>query len=66
MKKTYLQPSIEMDFTETETMICASQDITSNGDVSDITYGGVDEDGTIDPASRHQRDLWDDDDEDWN
>ena len=60
MKKTYLQPSIEMDFTETETMICASLDITSGGDVSDITYGGVDEDGAIDPASRQQRGVWDD------
>lgn len=59
MKKTYLQPYIEMDFTETETMICASQDIISGGDVSGITYGGVDENGTIDPASRHQHDLWD-------
>lgn len=59
MKKTYLQPYIEMDFTETETMICASQDITSGGDVSGITYGGVDEDGTVDPASRNHRGLWD-------
>ena len=40
-------------------MICASQEKSSGDDVGDITYGGVDEDGTIDPASCNHRDLWD-------
>jgi hypothetical protein len=55
MKKTYLQPSMAMDIMMTESMICNS--VTSeNG----IGYGGVDENGTIDPASRRHRDMWED------
>ena len=42
----------------TEMIICGSQDITSSND--EITYGGVDEGGTIDPASRRHRDVWED------
>lgn len=61
MKKTYLQPSIEMEDMGTETMICASLDITSSN--GDITYGGVDEEGEKDPTSRRNlQDVWDDDD----
>ena len=57
MKKTYLRPSTEMVIIGTTTMICGSQEIKSqNG----ITYGGVDEAGTIDPASRLQHAIWDD------
>ena len=41
-------------------MICGSQDVTSGGDVDDINYGGVDEDGELDPASRRRRDVWED------
>ena len=48
---------MEMDNMETEQMICNSQDITSN---TGITYGGVDEDGILDPASRRNRDVWED------
>ena len=54
MKKTYLQPSIEMESLGTESIICASQDITSD---YGIDYGGVDEDGGKDPASRRS-DVW--------
>ena len=53
MKKIYLQPSIEMDSIGTEGMICNS--VTSD---NGIGYGGVDEDGGKDPASRRHRDLW--------
>ena len=56
MKKTYIEPSVEMDGMETEAFICGSQGVTSN---NGITYGGVDEDGDIDPASRVNRDVWD-------
>ena len=37
-------------------MVCASESITSNNDIS---YGGVDEDGSMDPASRRYT-VWDD------
>ena len=60
MKKTYLQPSLVMAETELVTLVCGSQDITSGSDVNDIGYGGVDEGGTKDPASRRHRSVWDD------
>ena len=43
-----------------KTIICGSQDITSD---QGITYGGVDDDGTKDPASRRHRDMWEDEKE---
>lgn len=46
--------------TEMATMICGSKDITSN---KGINYGGVDEEGTKDPSSRRQRDLWEEEEE---
>lgn len=57
MKKTYMKPSTEMVLTQTTTMICVSQGVTSD---KGIGYGGVD-DGTKDPAARRQRDAWEDD-----
>lgn len=33
--------------------------MTSGGDVEGIDYGGVDEYGDLDPASRLNRDIWD-------
>ena len=49
--------------TELATLVCGSQDIASGSDVNDIGYGGVDEQGTKDPASRQQRNLWEDEEE---
>ena len=49
-----MQPSVEMGNMETEQMICSSPGVTSN---NGITYGGVDEEGTKDPASR-RFDAW--------
>ena len=60
MKKVYMQPAIEMVMTRPATMICGSQDITSD---KGIDYGGVDEEGTKDPSSRRYRDAWDEEDE---
>ena len=60
MKKTYIEPSVVVAYIGTATMICGSQDVTSGGDVDDINYGGVDEDGELDPASRRRRDVWED------
>ena len=56
MKKTYMKPVIDIDGMETETFICASQGVTSN---YGIGYGGVDEDGGKDPASRREYSMWD-------
>ena len=52
-----MKPSTEMVLTQTTTMICVSQGVTSD---KGIGYGGVD-DGTKDPAARRQRDAWEDD-----
>ena len=60
MKKTYIEPSIEMEDMEMEAIICSSQSITSKVVDDDITYGGVDEEGTLDPASRRHHDIWED------
>jgi len=64
MKKTYTRPFIEMDSIETGLMICASGSVISSGttDENEITYGGVDEEGTLEPASR-RHDLWEDEEE---
>lgn len=56
----YLKPSMVVIITEMATMICGSKDITSN---KGINYGGVDEEGTKDPSSRRQRDLWEEEEE---
>ena len=53
MKKTYIEPSVEVDGMEAETIICGS--VTS---AVGIGYGGVDEDGDKDPAARRY-DAWD-------
>ena len=58
MKKTYLKPSTVTVSTELVTIVCQS-----GGDVSSdkgIGYGGVDEEGSLDPASRRRRDVWED------
>ena len=60
MKKTYIQPLTEVVQMGTWNFICASKGVTSN---NGIDYGGVDEDGELDPASRRRRDVWDDGEE---
>ena len=56
MKRTYIQPKIEMFKVETVSFVCGSQDITSN---LDIDYGGVDEEGELEADSRrHRHDVW--------
>jgi len=60
MKKIYLEPSVVVAYIGTATIICGSQDIKSGGDIDDIDYGGVDEEGEKDPASRRRHDLWED------
>ena len=63
MKKTYLKPSTEMVITGTASMICGSRSITSNNE--EIIYGGIDENGVLDPASRLRNpNIWGDEEED--
>ena len=59
MKKRYDQPQTEVENTLSEGMLCASKDIVSD---KGIDYGGVDEEGTKDPASRRTYN-WDDEEE---
>ena len=54
MKKGYLKPDTEQMSADLTTLICGSQDITSD---KGIDYGGVDEEGTMDPASRRYN-IW--------
>ncbi len=62
MKKTYIEPSVMVAYIGTATIVCASEGVTSSD--KDIDYGGVDEDGELDPASRkYRRDVWEDEEE---
>ncbi len=61
MKKTYLKPTTEVVKLGTTMMVCTSDGVTSE---KGIGYGGVDEEGQKDPASRRRRrDAWDDEEE---
>lgn len=60
MKKTYMQPQVHVAFIGTTTFICGSQDIKSD---KGIGYGGVDEEGTLEPSARRHYDDWDDEDD---
>jgi len=55
-----LQPSFVMVETNLNSMICGSQGVTSE---KDIDYGGVDEEGTKDPASRQYRNEWEEEED---
>ena len=61
MKKTYIQPFTEIVRMVISSIICTSGGVKSN---NGIDYGGVDEDGELDPASRrHRHDVWEDEEE---
>ena len=60
MKKNYLAPSTEISNIELQQMMVGSG-VRSEGDF-DITYGGVDEDGTKDPSSRRNN-VWEEEEE---
>lgn len=58
MKKTYLQPSMVVVTTMAATIICGSESVSSD---NGIGYGGVDEEGELEPASRRRRrNVWED------
>ena len=60
MKRNYQQPSTEMVKTEILSMICASENVTTKD--GNIGYGGVDDEGKKDPATR-RFDVWEEDEE---
>lgn len=63
MKRIYHQPLTVAVRTEMSMMICGSQDITSD---KGISYGGVDENGELDPESRktdYRYRAWEDEEE---
>lgn len=62
MKKTYMKPETQTVSVLPMTMIAASDSINSE-QLEGVTYGGVDDEGTLDPASRRNRKMWDDEDE---
>ena len=56
MKKIYMRPAQSMIETEPDQIICGSRGVTSD---RGIDYGGVDEEGSLDPSSRRYE-SWDD------
>ena len=66
MKKIYMKPVVETMSVCTMAMISNSNAIISNlPQETPVNYGGVDEDGELDPASRRGNDYWDDEEEDY-
>lgn len=59
MKKIYETPRVEHILTENDSLLAGSVQATGVGE--DIGYGGVDNDGEKDPASRRSNDsVWED------
>ena len=57
------EPSVAVAYIGTATVVCGSQGVSSNGAADDINYGGVDTEGTKDPASRRHT-VWDEEEDD--
>ena len=60
MKKTYMKPETQTEIICPVTMIAASDSVNSN--LEEISYGGTDEEGNLDPSSRRIS-VWDDDED---
>ena len=67
MKKTYMSPLCEeIKLNNRYSLLSNSTSIKGMGDLDDVGYGGVDEGGTLDPASREFDELDEDfDDEEF-
>lgn len=53
MKKTYMSPLCEeIKLNSSYSLLSNSNSIKGMGDLADVEYGGVDENGTLDPSSR--------------
>lgn len=57
MKKTYQEPTTQVVTIDAGVILAGSVGVTST---KGIQYGGVDEDGSLDPASRRRNDHWED------
>lgn len=55
MKKRYIAPEVNMVTIGSVLPLAASGVTTDRG----IGYGGVDEEGTLDPSSRRGHNVWD-------
>lgn len=65
MKKRYIEPSQIACNLVCERVISTSTTsdrIISSGATEDIHYGGIDEDGSLDPSAKALRNIWD---EEW-
>ncbi len=65
--KLYISPTIKVRLLELETMLSASNGVAGEQGtpVEDITYGGVDEEGTKDPSARFTHIFDDQLNEEW-
>jgi len=66
MKKNYIAPNVEITEIELQQLLAGSPEVTGKvGGSEAIGYGGIDENGTKDPAARRRRkDVWADEEED--
>ncbi len=55
MKKTYWSPRVDTVDCLMDGMVCASGVVSDDGIDNGILFGGVDENGSLDPASREFR-----------
>ena len=66
MKKTYMSPLCEEIKLNNRCTLLNGSSIKGMGDLEDVDFGGVDETGTLDPASREFDEFDEDfDDEDF-
>ena len=61
MKKTYISPEITVEICDCLLLQAASGVTGIMNDKLEIGYGGVDEEGELDPSSNGSH-IWDDDD----
>lgn len=52
MKKTYMSPQCEEIKLNNRCTLLNGSGVKGMGDLADVEYGGIDEDGSLDPASR--------------
>jgi hypothetical protein len=62
IKKTYISPTICITVVQATGFLCNSG-VESDSEDIDISYGGVDEEGTLTPGSRRYQDPWYDEEE---
>lgn len=63
MKKTYMSPQCEEIKLNNRCTLLNGSGVKGMGDLEDVGYGGIDNDGTIDPSSRESDELDEDFDE---